>query len=55
MRIALKISGRKTYEQQVVLSYINPHNPVASSTLARWIKNILLLAGIDTETSLHIQ
>lgn len=28
-------------------SYIRPHNPVTSSTLARWIKNILQLAGID--------
>jgi site-specific recombinase XerD len=32
------------------LSYIIPHNPVTSSTLARWIKDILQLAGIDTET-----
>jgi hypothetical protein len=33
---------------KLFLSYIHPHNPVTSSTLARWIKNILQLAGIDT-------
>ena len=35
---------------KLFLSYINPHNPVTSSTLARWINNMLQLAGIDTET-----
>ena len=33
---------------KLFLSYISPHNPVTSSTLARWIKNMLQLAGIDT-------
>jgi hypothetical protein len=35
---------------KLFLSYIIPHNPVTSSTLARWIKDMLQLAGIDTET-----
>ena len=30
------------------LSYIKPHKPVSSSTLARWAKSVLSLAGIDT-------
>ena len=35
-------------QNKLFLSYISPHNPVTSSTLARWIKNMLQLAGIDT-------
>ena len=30
------------------LSYIKPHGPVTSSTLARWVKSTLAQAGIDT-------
>ena len=30
------------------LSYIKPHKPVSSSTLARWAKSVLSLAGINT-------
>ena len=33
---------------KLFLSHILPHNPVSSSTLARWIKSLLQLAGIDT-------
>ena len=31
------------------LSYIKPHKPVSSSTLARWAKSVVSLAGIDTK------
>ena len=30
------------------LSYIKPHGPVTSTTLARWVKFTLAQAGIDT-------
>ena len=30
------------------LSYIKPHGPVTSTTLARWVKSALAQAGIDT-------
>ena len=30
------------------LSYIRPHGPVTSTTLARWVKSTLAEAGIDT-------
>ena len=30
------------------LSYIKPHGPVTSNTLARWVKSTLAQAGIDT-------
>ena len=33
---------------QLLLSFIEPHLPVASATFARWIKEVLSLAGIDT-------
>ncbi|CAB3991639.1 Integrase recombinase xerD [Paramuricea clavata] len=33
---------------KLFLSHILPHNPVSSSTLARWIKSMLQLAGADT-------
>ena len=29
-------------------SYIKPHGPVTSTTLARWVKSTLAQAGIDT-------
>ena len=32
---------------QLFLSYIRPHSPVTSSSVARWIKSILELSGID--------
>ena len=30
------------------LSYIKPHDPVTSTTLARWVKSTLSEAGMDT-------
>lgn len=35
---------------KLLLSFINPHNPVSSSTVARWLKELLQMAGIDTST-----
>ena len=35
-------------ENLLFLSYIKPHKPVSSSTLARWAKSVLSLAGTDT-------
>ena len=31
------------------LSVIKPFKPVSSSTIARWIKEILALSGVDTD------
>ncbi len=33
---------------QLFISYKHPHEPVSTDTLARWVRNILTLAGIDT-------
>ena len=40
-------SGQKN---NLFISYIKPHNPITSSSIARWITSMLKLAGIDTET-----
>jgi hypothetical protein len=34
-------------EKQLFVSYLKPHRAVVSSTLARWIKVIMMAAGID--------
>ena len=33
-----------------LLSYVKPHSPISSSSVARWIVTLLKLAGIDTNT-----
>ena len=34
---------------QLLLSFVKPYNPVISSTISGWIKNVLREAGIDTK------
>ena len=36
-------------KSQLLLSFVKPHNPVVSSTISGWIKNVLREAGIDTK------
>lgn len=33
---------------KLLLSHINPHKPVSPATLARWLKELMQLAGVDT-------
>ena len=33
---------------QLLLSFIKPHNPVSSSNISDWLKNLLLQSGVDT-------
>ena len=35
---------------QLLLSHINPHNAVTTSTVSRWVVEVLKLSGVDTET-----
>ena len=35
-------------DTQLFISIIKPHGPVTSSTVARWLKEVLSNAGIDT-------
>ena len=37
-------------KSRLLLSYFKPHNPISSSSVARWIMSMLDLAGIDTST-----
>lgn len=41
-------------DSQLLVSYVNLHKAVFSSTISRWIKDLLRLAGIDiTEFTSH--
>ena len=48
------VAGQHLFVQQnlavkiLFLSYIKPHGPVTSTTLARWVKSTLAQAGTDT-------
>ena len=35
------------------ISYVKPHKPVTSATIARWVKTVLSLAGIDSVFTVH--
>ena len=35
------------------ISYVRPHKPVTSATIARWVKTVLSLAGIDGVFTAH--
>ena len=37
-------------ETQLFLSHINPHDKVVKCTIAKWVKNMLKLAKVDTTT-----
>ena len=43
-------SLRGEEKDKLLLSYVKPHNPISSSSVARWIVNLLNLARIDTDT-----
>ena len=43
-----KTEGDRAEETRLLLSKIRPHKPVTSSTVARWLKSLLELAGVDT-------
>jgi hypothetical protein len=36
---------------QLLVSYRQPHKPVTTETIARWVKTVLDKAGIDTLTT----
>jgi len=42
-------SWRKT-ETQLLLSFISPHKAESTSTISRWIVEVLKLSGIDTDS-----
>ena len=38
---------------QLLLSYLKPHLPISKDTLARWIRDVLHKAGVDTQFGAH--
>ena len=34
-------------EWQLLLSFVQPHKPVVSSTIYRWVKKVLTISGVD--------
>ena len=34
--------------KNLLISYVKPHQPVSKATVARWIKEVLRVSGIDT-------
>lgn len=40
-------------KQQLFLSFVKPHNPVSTSTIARWLKTVLAEAGIERQFKAH--
>ena len=40
---------RKNQTSQLLVSFIKPHNAVAKSTVAGWVKQILIMSGINTD------
>ena len=45
------IAATKTFRgenRQLLLSYVSPHQPVSTDTVARWIRHVMSQAGIDT-------
>lgn len=39
---------RKVGMKQLLLGFAKPHNPVSTDTISRWVKQVLLSAGVDT-------
>ena len=40
---------REKDKNQLLFSFVEPHNPVVSSKISGWIKNVLREEGIDTK------
>jgi len=46
----MRTKERRNNETFLLLGLVKPHKPVKSCTIARWMVEILSLAGIDTST-----
>ena len=46
--INLTSSLRASDCRQLLVSYVKPHRPVTSDTVARWIREVMSAANIDT-------
>ena len=50
IRLYLNVTKEVRKHSNLLLSYVAPHNPVKASTTARWIKETLSNAGVNTTT-----
>jgi len=50
---ATKVITEVPNKQQFFLSFVKPHNPVSTSTIARWLKTVLAEAGIERQFKAH--
>ena len=41
--------GEEEEEKQIFIGLVEPHKPVATSTISRWLKELMSRAGINTE------
>ena len=48
-REKINLERKKNQASQLLLSFIKPHNAVAKSTVAGWVKQILIMSGINTD------
>jgi len=50
----LKTSSLRKNNEKLLISFKKPHQPVTTQTIARWIKHVLQLSGVDiTRFSAH--
>ena len=52
--VDLQLEKRKEWhdnESQLILSFVEPHEAVSTSTISRWIIAVLQLLGVDANTS----
>ena len=50
-KVTERLRNNSNYNSnRLFLSYIKPHRPVSSSTIVRWVKSVLTLSGINTES-----
>ena len=50
-KVTERLRNNSNYNSsRLFLSYIKPHRPVSSSTIARWVKSVLTLSGINTDS-----
>ena len=45
-----RTNSRRNRHSQLLLALVKPFKPVSTSTVSRWLVDMLSLAGIDTQT-----
>ena len=45
-----QVSSLRKPETPLLVSYVTPHKGITAKTIARWLTQLLRLAGVDTES-----